>query len=74
MEDDISGGYKEAVDELEHLMLSLSNLFDNFAPKSISENEDIENVSTVLHGEQGKVMKIVSELNRMMTATKETKI
>ena len=75
--------YSDAVDQLESLMHSLSNLFDNFGPKqnggkqhgddTADKTADGE-VPAFPLGEPGKVLKIVAELNKLMGGTKETKI
>lgn len=71
----MSGSCKEAVDELEHLMHSLNNLFENFSQKSfqnISSDETVD--ESVDSGESGRVLKIVAEINKLLGNTKETKI
>jgi len=72
----LAESYSEAVDELEHLMNSLSNLFENFAPKQNGDKKQNggNDGPAFSVGEPGKVLKIVAELNKLMMDTKETKI
>lgn len=83
--EELSGSYREAVDELEHLMHSLDNLFSNFAPnlspfkngaESPVKNGGKLGSLPVFQGEPGKVMRIVAEINKILAEsdTKETKI
>ena len=72
----LAESYSEAVDELEHLMHSLSNLFENFAPKQNGDKKQNggNDGPAFSVGEPGKILKIVAELNKLMMDTKETKI